>query len=174
MHARLTSLFREFRMLHKFQSSVPMSRAAGRRRGIWHGVACFAGLLALMLHLFSPNIARASSGEWIEICSGSGPVMMQVDLSGEGSTPDLPCPKCKHCTLCMVSVTTPPVFETITLTLGSQMLTLTQSTARIELPQRRYQRPMSRAPPAPDRDIFNRATRTSLVSSNTIGGASWT
>ena len=44
------------------------------------------GALALVLQLLAPSFSSASEGEWIEICSEAGAIMVQVDLSGDADT----------------------------------------------------------------------------------------
>lgn len=156
-------------MLHPSHMSVTESRTLDRRHASWHRMCCTLGLLALVLHLFSPNILRASEGEWIEICATSGPVMMKVDLSGDDGAPMPPCPKCKHCTLCVTSAITAVDLAVTKQASDVALFAVCQTTLRIDIPERRYQRPLTRGPPALHIDNNTRAASVSAIK---IGGVS--
>lgn len=69
----------------------------------------FAAVVALcslvFLQLFPLAASAAGNGEWIEICSDSGVVLVKVDLSGEteDSNSHGKCPDCAQCPFCALS-----------------------------------------------------------------------
>ncbi len=65
-------------------------------------IAILASLTLLVAQAL-PLAASATQGEsggWIEICSGSGSVFIQLDA--DGSQPATPASDCNHCPFCLV------------------------------------------------------------------------
>lgn len=125
----------------------PGSGGAFARSGGWRAVTRLVCAFALILQMLAPAAARNGEGSWIEICAEFGPVMMQVDLTGDQSTPDQTCPDCQECALCALSASGPlPVKAT-----GPDKIGLCAAQIRPDLndpaPQRRYERFLIRDPP---------------------------
>lgn len=154
-------------MLHPTNMPVALPLMLDWRHGGWHRMCCALGLLSLILNLLSPNILRASEGDWIEICATGGPVMMQVELSGDDSAPMPPCPKCEHCTLCVTSTISLVDLAVATQASGVGLFMVGQPKLRVDIPERRYQRPVTRGPPARNIDVLSRVTS---VPATRIGG----
>ena len=59
-------------------------------------------VLALVMVQVLPSIAAASgAGEWVEICSDSGVVVVQMDLGGDPAPKQhTTCPDCINCAFC--------------------------------------------------------------------------
>lgn len=114
-------------------------------------------VVALLLQLLLPGIARAANGDWIEICSESGPVLIQVDA--EPGSSDAVCPKCKDCVLCAAAVPGVSTSQTWLMLALPATRSLSLTDVEFSLAETRFQRPLTRGPPMND--------------TPNIGGASW-
>lgn len=166
-------------MTSSTQSPVPTRGFAYRRcqvgRCDWRrGLAGLLAVFALILQLLAPGVARATNGEWVEICSEIGPVLMQIDVSGDETDQNSPCPKCKTCTLCAAAVPFAPKFGAPVLTNNAEPRDLSLTDRRIDLPELRYQRPLTRGPPSATLDMTDRARSASMAMFCKIGDTPWT
>lgn len=77
--------------------------------GALRSAVAFMAVLALTLQLIGVNAARASSGNWIEICSDFGVSYVQMDSDGnaiaKSGSPDenTDCPDCADCVNCAMA-----------------------------------------------------------------------
>ena len=130
------------------------------------------GILALLMQML-PALASSEDGTWIEICSDLGPVMMQVDASGEpGEQPA--CPECEDCTLCAAAA--PSILansdETRIKTCEDQSAGFSVLTNTQDLP--RHLRPVTRGPPQGKEKSATHPPRLSPAPTLFNGGAPWT
>ena len=131
------------------------------------------GVLALLLQLIAPSMSSAGTGDWMEICSEQGPVLVQIDFSGEAPT-EVPCPKCETCALCVLNDTatdSPGAPERIQSFVVAQ---ITRPAAQSLSANPAQFWPLGRGPPRGPHDITKRALRASIASIPKIGGAQWT
>ncbi|WP_240482174.1 DUF2946 family protein [Ruegeria marisrubri] len=135
-------------------------------------LAGVVGVLLLLLQSFLPTLASADEGEWMEICSEAGPVLVQVDLEDD-SDGTAPCPDCASCILCAAS--------------GPALMAAAPELARPEVVQigtlqgRDVYKPYNpaqfwpdnRGPPCASQNRNERAPRASTASTQVTGGALW-
>jgi hypothetical protein len=134
------------------------------------------GALALVLQLLAPSFSSASEGEWIEICSEAGAIIVQVDLSGDADQPSptgAPCPECADCVLCATcDVAAPgavPVIEARDLRVKP-----VQPVLQTSVPVNPAQLwPETRGPPLAPENRIERVVCASMASTLTTGGAPW-
>ncbi len=132
-----------------------------------------AGILALMFQLLLPVVAQASGGDWIEICSEAGPVMMQLDAKDEGDTSDQ-CPRCKNCTLCVVTASVLNTgFAEIFDADRTQMIAVIWHHPELRSVSK-YARPEARGPPRATQYTSDCAPRAAIATPLNTGGALWT
>lgn len=142
----------------------------------------FSGVVAilfLMLQLLAPSLASAAKGDWLEICSEYGVVLMQVDVSdadgfaqgliGSGTT------DCKDCTFCAFAAPMGPSMG-LEFELAHAFARQTTRWAEPAAPRsQRYQWPESRGPPTQNTSInAERNSCASIASPYKKGGAPWT
>ena len=161
-------------MIATTQSQAQLCSAAQQRCGWWCSVAGLLAVFALILQLLSPGLVRASDGEWIEICSELGPVMMQIDFSADETDQNKPCPKCETCTLCAAAIPAAPGFGASAPANKDEPRTLTLIEWRTDLSGQRYQRPQSRGPPTATPDMTDRARYAPMAMSRKAGDTPWT
>lgn len=129
------------------------------------------GIAALCLQAFAPDMVKAATMDWIEICSDAGIQTIQVDLSDGSTDPDEPCPKCDSCTFCAVSLagltSNHPVFtSTVSATLPANV-----SQSQTVLREGRYFWPSTRGPPRGRNENKDRVFRAFPVSYSYKGEA---
>jgi len=152
-------------------SSVVCSARTARLRCSRSSFGALIGVLALLMQML-PALASSEEGTWIEICSDLGPVMMQIDGSGDnGGEPA--CPECEDCTLCATA--TPStlannhVLRTKSLTIRAAGFVVQTNTR--ELP--RHLRPVTRGPPQGKEQRAAHLPRLSPAATPLNGGAPW-
>lgn len=109
-------------------------------------IAASVGVMALILQLLVPTLARASGGDWVEICSDLGVVMVQIDLNDIDDRPGTR-PDCAECTLCTASVSSPPELDMPIGAAVSGMSMLVPTAPGIRMHESRRLRPEARGPP---------------------------
>lgn len=129
------------------------------------------GIAALCLQFFAPDMAKAATMEWIEICSDDGVKVIAVDMSDGAPVPHQPCPKCDSCTFCALSLAAlggspQPFAAPIRATLIAD---LPQDKA--VLWQRRFIWPNTRGPPTAPQENKDRVFRAFPVSYSNKGEA---
>lgn len=140
-------------------------------RALCGGLAIFA----LVFQLLFPVAAQANNSDWIEICAEQGPVMIQVDYSGDQPEPVTdPCPKCQACALCaLADVADPSTLSRVDMHVAVGRDDLSKAAQCLIVNPAQYW-PDTRGPPVAPRNITERALRASIASIQNIGGALWT
>ncbi|MBT3142496.1 hypothetical protein DS909_03555 [Phaeobacter gallaeciensis] len=140
-------------------------------RAVCSGLAIFAVIFQLLF----PVAAQASNSDWIEICAEQGPVMIQVDYSGDEPEPVTgPCPKCQACALCaLADVTDPSILSRVDVQVAVGRDDLSKAAQCLIVNPAQYW-PDTRGPPVAPQNITERALRASIALIQNIGGALWT
>ncbi|WP_438826205.1 DUF2946 family protein [Ruegeria atlantica] len=136
-------------------------------------VCACAGILLLLLQLLGPALASPGQSMWVEICSETGAVWVQVDLEKEADDPTAPCPKCADCALCAVTSAAPVPDLPI---LAQDSFVHMASCDSHDLPHDNGIKrlwPETRGPPRANQVESERAQRASKASTQLIGGAPW-
>ncbi|PYG28896.1 DUF2946 family protein [Pelagimonas varians] len=145
------------------------------RRLAWYAGArrlfALLGIAALCLQAFAPDMAKAATMDWIEICSDAGIKTIQVDLSDGSSAPDQPCPKCDSCTFCAISLAGLTSNQPDLAAQFSSALPADVSQNQTVLRERRYFWPSTRGPPRRRNENKDRVFRAFPVSYSYKGEA---
>lgn len=166
-------------MFPPIQQPALVSDAAPRRRGGACPVAAMLGILALILQLLAPSLARASQTDWMEICSDQGVVVVPMDFGEERApqSPRAPDGPCDCCGFCLAyggtAAAVPPNPVSLTLAYGvARSATLPDAqTGRAVLCA---VWPSPRGPPSAPKNMTDRAPVASKATTPNKGGALWT
>lgn len=132
-------------------------RIAPVRKSLLRRFAGVMAALSLMLQMLAPSLASASQGDWIEICSEYGTVLMQVDLSDETSPPGTGHADCEDCTFCALAAPMNPPAGTETDLADASTGKAVRWVEYIAEAVERHRWPESRGPPV--RATFEIAVR---------------
>ncbi len=135
--------------------------------------AGLAGMLLLLLQTFGPALASPGESVWVEICSEGGAVWVEVDLEEDTEDPTAYCPKCADCALCAVTSAAPVPELAQVPQIGIFRVVQVQNSKSSVLYNSGRLWPETRGPPCTTRETTERAPRTSMASTLSIGGAPW-
>jgi Protein of unknown function (DUF2946) len=132
-------------------------------------------IFALVFQLLFPVAAQSTNSDWIEICAEQGPVLIQVDYSGDQPEPvSAPCPKCQACALCaLADAGDPSIISRVDMHVTVARTDLSKAAQSLIVNPAQYW-PDTRGPPVAPQNIIERALRASIASIQNIGGALWT
>lgn len=133
-------------MSARHKTQIATAARTSRGDSIRSLIAASVGVTALILQLLVPTLARASAGDWVEICSDLGVVMVQLDLNDVDDSPATR-PDCANCPLCLASASAPPEFDMSIGAAVSGMSVPVPAAPGIRLHESRRQRPEARGPP---------------------------
>jgi len=166
-------------MFPPIQQPALVSDAAPRRRCVACPVAAMLGVLALILQLLAPGLARASQTDWMEICSDQGVVVVPMNIGDEEAppsprAPDGPCDCCGSCLAYGgAAAAVPPNPVSLTLVQGAARAA-TLPDAQTDRAVSRAVWPSPRGPPSAPKNMTDRAPVASKASTPNKGGALWT
>lgn len=148
--------------------------AACRRSVLGQVLTGYLGVLVLIFQLLVPSFSFAADGEWIEICSEVGAVLIEVDPDTGAPVQEEPCPECDDCMLCAASG---PAVMSLTVTqradpFADEMCPMEQSETAVTNPAQFWSQ--LRGPPLANQDIIERARRASMALTSNTGGVRWT
>ncbi|MBY6084402.1 hypothetical protein KUW05_17390 [Ruegeria arenilitoris] len=109
----------------------------------------------------------------MEICSEAGAVWVQVDLEDDTGDPTAPCPKCADCALCAITAAAPAPDLPQVQQPGFVQIPRCAFTDLLDLYNFERLWPETRGPPAAPEIRTDRASRASMASTRTEGGAPW-
>ncbi len=135
--------------------------------------AGLAGMLLLLLQTFAPVLASPGESVWVEICSESGAVWVEVDLDEDTEDPTAYCPKCADCALCAVTSAAPVPELAQVAEIGLFCVVQVQNSKSSVLYKSDQLWPETRGPPLLTQESTERAPRASMASTLSIGGAPW-
>lgn len=158
----------------RFPLPKPETPAACRRSALVRVLTGYLGVLALIFQLLVPSFSYAAQGEWIEICSEAGAIVIAVDPETGAPVENQPCVDCDDCVLCAVSG--PAVVEHPT---GQQDDPFSFDPCPVGHPAIGVSNPAQfwsqlRGPPLATQKIIERARRASMALTPNTGGVPWT
>lgn len=148
--------------------------AACRRSVLGQVLTGYLGVLALIFQLLVPSFSFAAEGEWIEICSDVGAVLIEIDPDTGAPVQNDPCPDCDDCVMCAVSGA-----ATMVQTLAVQTDPIAVGLGPVGPAEISVSNPAQfwsqlRGPPLAPQDIIERARRASMALTSNTGGVRWT
>lgn len=155
---------------------LPNHRCHTRSRSLLRRLSAVFAVCALVFVQLLPGVAAATgTGEWVEICSESGIVLMQVDMGGDDAPdPQGLCPDCAICAFCAALDTAGTLTESLAGAPCSDSLER-GALASMTVPANPAQFwSANRGPPlAAEHIISTGALVLDKVSTQMIGGAPW-
>ncbi|TDK44487.1 DUF2946 family protein [Antarcticimicrobium luteum] len=166
-------------MCTQIPNPVLVSATAPRRRRDARPVAALLGVVALILQLLAPGLARASQTDWMEICSEQGVVVVPMDIGGgqdrpQPATPGGSCDCCGFCVTCGGALAAIPPYPVSVATPHGLPRTAIRPEAQTDHATPRAVWPSPRGPPPAPENPTDRAPVASKASILNKGGALWT